>query len=222
MQTKTNHQVYAGFFVRLAAYIIDWLIVGIALLAVRIPIWFSSVAYPGNLLVRDFIFKYSIADIVTYLLTVTYFVLLTYYTGRTLGKRLLQLRVISEEDRPMTFFEVVYRETVGKFLSGVILGVGYLMIGIDRKKRGIHDLLADTNVIYFHEKNEPAQTPIVYKPVQRSVIYPENEKRYYQNATKPMQNRQEPPEYRQEPPEYRQAPPPVPKPQEPSSQDSEM
>lgn len=215
MQTKTNNQVYAGFFVRLAAYMIDWLVVGIALLAVRIPIWFSSVAYPGNLLVRDFIFKYSIADIVTYLLTVTYFVLLTYYTGRTLGKRLLQLRVISAENRPMTFFEVVYRETVGKFLSGVILGVGYLMIGIDREKRGIHDLLADTNVIYFHEKKEPVQTPIIYKPVQRTVIYPENEKSYYQNSTMPMQNRQEQPG-------YRQASQPAPKPQEPSKQDSEM
>ena len=40
MQTKTNNQVYAGFFVRLAAYLIDWLVVGIALF------------YPANLLCR--------------------------------------------------------------------------------------------------------------------------------------------------------------------------
>lgn len=181
MQTKTNNQVYAGFFVRLAAYLIDWLVVGIALLAVKVPMWISSLAHPGNLLVRDFIFQYSVADIVIYLLTAAYFILPTYYAGRTLGKRLLQLKVISAEDRSMTFFEVVYRETVGKFLSGILMGIGYLMIVIDKQKRGIHDLLADTEVIYYHEKKEPVQTPIVYQPVQRPIIYPENQKSYYRN-----------------------------------------
>ena len=193
MQTKTNNQVYAGFFVLLAAYIIDWLVVGIALLAVKVPIWISSLANPNNLLVRDFIFKYSIVDIVIYVLTATYFILPTYYAGRTLGKRLLQLKVISVEDRPMTFFEVVYRETVGKFLSGILLGVGYLMIVIDRQKRGIHDLLADTKVIYYHEKKEPVQTPIVYQPVQRPIIYPENQKNYYRNADMNPQSMQNQP-----------------------------
>lgn len=172
MQTKTNNQVYAGFFVRLAAYLIDWLVVGIALLTVRIPIWISSFAYPDNWLIRDFIFKYSIADIVTYVLSATYFILLTYYTGRTLGKRLLQLRVVSAEDRDMTFFEVVYRETVGKFLSGVVICIGYLMIGIDKEKRGIHDWLADTKVIYFHEKKMPVQTPVVYRNMQNPMGNP--------------------------------------------------
>lgn len=190
MQTKTNNQVYAGFFVRLAAYLIDWLVVGIALLAVKVPMWISSVVNPNNLLVRDFIFKYSIADIVIYVLMVTYFILPTYYAGRTLGKRLLQLKVISvEEDRHMTFFEVVYRETVGRFLSSILLGVGYLMIVIDKQKRGIHDLLSDTKVIYYHEKKEPVQTPIVYQPVQRPIVYPENQKSYYRNVGMDPQNR---------------------------------
>lgn len=193
MQTKTDNQVYAGFFVRLAAYIIDWLVVGIALLAVKVPLWISSFANPNNLLVRNFIFRYSIADIVIYVLMVTYFILPTYYAGRTLGKRLLQLKVISVEDRSMTFFEVAYRETVGKFLSGILFGVGYLMIVIDKQKRGIHDLLADTEVIYYHEKKEPVQAPIVYQPVQRPIIYPENQKSYYRNEGMNPQNIQRQP-----------------------------
>ena len=193
MQTKTNDQVYAGFFVRLAAYLIDWLVVGTALLAVKVPIWISSFSTPNNPLVRDFIFNYSIADIVIYALTATYFILPTYYAGRTLGKRLLQLKVISVEDRQMTFFEVLYRETVGKFLSGILMGVGYLMIVIDKQKRGIHDLLADTEVIYYHEKKEPVPPPIVYQAVQRPIIYPENQKSYYRNEGMDPQNMQSQP-----------------------------
>ncbi len=163
MQTKTNDRVYAGFFVRLAAYLIDWLIVGAALLIVRLPLWIASWSTPNNILTRDFIFQYSVTDIVIYVLTVGYFILLTYFTGATLGKRLLHLRVVSTEEREASFFEIAYRETVGKFLSGVCICIGYLMIGLDRKGRGLHDILADTCVIYCHEKKRYVAPPVVYR-----------------------------------------------------------
>lgn len=169
MQTKTNNQVYAGFFVRLAAYLIDWLIVGIALLIVKVPIWIMSFASPGNILLRDFIFQYSVADIVIYILTAVYFILLTYFTGATLGKRLLHLRVVSVEERRPSFFEIIYRETVGKFLSGACLCIGYLMIGLDGKNRGLHDILADTYVVYCHEKKRYVAPPVVYRNMNAAV-----------------------------------------------------
>ena len=49
MQNNTENQVYAGFFVRLAAYIIDWIIVGCALLVVKFPLWIATVASPAIL-----------------------------------------------------------------------------------------------------------------------------------------------------------------------------
>lgn len=169
MQTKTNDQVYAGFFVRLAAYLIDWLIVGTVLLIVKIPIWIMSLSAPNNILVRNFIFQYSVSDIVIYVLTAAYFILLTYFAGATIGKRLLHLRVVSVEDRQPSFFEVLYRETVGKFLSSVCICIGYLMIGLDRKKRGLHDILADTYVIYQHEKKRYVVPPVVYRNINAAV-----------------------------------------------------
>lgn len=152
MQNKSENQLHAGFFVRLAAYLLDSVIVGAALLIVRIPFWISSIASPDNFVVRDLIFSYSIADIVLYILGVLYFIILTYKTGATVGKKMLHLRVISAEDRKMTLFEVTYRETVGRFLSALVANVGYLMIGIHKDKKGLHDLLSDTKVIYYHEK----------------------------------------------------------------------
>ena len=163
MQTNTKDRVYAGFFVRLTAFLVDMIIVNAALLVVHIPIWVLSLKSPDNVLVRDFIFQYSIADIVCYLLTVLYFVLLTYYTGATLGKKLFQLRVVSTEDRKMTFFEVVYRESIGRFLCGVIMNLGYLLILAQKEHRGIHDLLADTSVIYYHEKKVYVHTQMNYR-----------------------------------------------------------
>lgn len=163
MQTNTKDQVYAGFFVRLTAFLVDMIIVNAALLVIRIPMWILSLNSPDNVLVRDFIFQYSMVDIVCYLLMVLYFTLLTYYTGATLGKKLFQLRVVSMEDRKMTFFEVLYRESIGRFLSGVIMNLGYLLILAQKEHRGIHDLLADTSVIYYHEKKVYVHTQMNYR-----------------------------------------------------------
>ncbi len=156
---SSAERVYAGFFVRLAAYVIDWLIVGAALLVIKIPIWIS-VFWGGSFLMDDFIFRYSAYDILIYLLKVVYFVLLTYYTGATLGKKLMNIAVVSEEDRKPTFFEIVYRESVGKFLSGLVFSVGYIIIGLDKKKKGLHDHLADTCVIYRHKKMVYVAAPV--------------------------------------------------------------
>lgn len=163
---KTNDQAYAGFFVRIAAYLIDWLIVGTALLVIRIPFWIASLSGATEFAVKDFIFSYSIYDIFLYVLKVGYFVLLTYYTGATIGKKLLQIRVVSEEDRKPTLFEILFRETIGKFLSKLILYVGYFIIGGDKYKRGLHDILSDTRVIYYHQKAVVIPTPVYYNTAQ--------------------------------------------------------
>ena len=152
MQNKPETYLHAGFFVRLAAFLLDSIIVGAVLLIVRIPFWISGIYNPNNIFVRDIIFSYSVVDIVTYLLSVGYFVVLTYKTGATVGKKMLHLRVVSVEDRKPTLFEIVYRESIGRFLSGLIANVGYIMIGIHKEKHGLHDMLSDTEVIYFHEK----------------------------------------------------------------------
>ena len=63
----------------------------------------------------------------------------------------------------MTFFEVVFRETVGRFLSALILSIGYIMIAVDKQKRGLHDILSDTNVVYYHEKKVYTHADVHYK-----------------------------------------------------------
>ncbi len=160
--------MYAGFFVRLAAFIVDSLIIGAGLLIIKIPMWFASFG-SENLLQKDFIFKYSVLDIVYYVLGVCYFALLTYYTGSTLGKKLFHLRVISSEDRKPTFFEIVFRESVGRFLSQLIVFIGYIMAGADRRKRGLHDILSDTYVVYEHKVSVAVPTPVLVRQIPYGV-----------------------------------------------------
>ncbi len=139
---------YAGFWVRLAAYIIDSILVFAGLLIVRLIFLSVSGMLEGTFLDGNILFHYTLKDIALYSGQVLYFILCTYYTGTTLGKRAMNLRVVGGEEERLTLLTVVYRETIGRFLSGVILGLGYLLIGIDKEKRGIHDILCDTRVVY--------------------------------------------------------------------------
>lgn len=156
---------YAGFWVRLAAYILDSIIVFFALLVVRLVISGLMAAAKDTVLGGNILFQYNLKDIVLYVSEVLYFILCTYYTGTTFGKKAMNLRVIGADGKEkLGLLTVVYRETVGRFLSGVIMGAGYFMIGIDKEKRGIHDILCDTRVIYAKKvkvfKVEKTFTPI--------------------------------------------------------------
>ena len=44
-------------------------------------------------------------------------------------------------------WRAVLREVIGKFLSKLILGIGYLLVAVDSRKQGLHDKIADTYVI---------------------------------------------------------------------------
>jgi uncharacterized RDD family membrane protein YckC len=73
---------------------------------------------------------------------------MTYFCGATLGKKLLNLKVCKANDEKLSLFTVVYRESIGRYLSGLILFIGYILILVDSRKRGLHDILSDTLVVY--------------------------------------------------------------------------
>lgn len=156
---------YAGFWVRLAAYCIDSAIVWAGLLFVKLAMGIFSVS-GGGMLEAHLLFRYSVRDIILYVFEVLYFILLTYGTGTTPGKRLLNLRVVNADLSPgLTLVDVVYRETVGRFLCGLSVGIGYIMAGVDREKRGLHDMICDTRVVYAKKiKVVPKYEPPRYVP----------------------------------------------------------
>lgn len=140
---------FAGFWVRLAAYLLDSVIVFFALIVVRLAVSGFMAAVKGTVLGGNILFQYDLKDIILYVAEALYFILCTYYTGTTLGKKAMNLRVVrADGEEKLGLLTVIYRETVGRFLSSVIMGIGYLMIGIDKEKRGIHDILCDTRVVY--------------------------------------------------------------------------
>lgn len=138
----------AGFWIRLAAYVIDMILTRVILAMISTPIWLLKLMIgEDHVIFHNILFSYNIFDILNYLLIAAYFVIMTYTTGRTVGKMLMKIRVQSANSRELTFSQVAFREVIGKYLSG-ILYIGYIMAGISTKKSALHDCLADTKVVY--------------------------------------------------------------------------
>lgn len=137
---------YAGFCVRAAARLIDLLISGIISLIVFIPALILQHFLPFD--GAHIFFNIGIADILAYFASAIYFILLTRFNnGQTLGKKLFRIKVISSENTELSALRVIYRETVGRYLTG-LLGIGYIVAGALPSKQGFHDMLADTYVVY--------------------------------------------------------------------------
>lgn len=68
--------------------------------------------------------------------------------GTSPGKASLGMYVVNRQTlQPVGFWTMLLRETLGKFLSGLILSLGYLWILLDDNKQGWHDKLVDTLVV---------------------------------------------------------------------------
>lgn len=66
--------------------------------------------------------------------------------GQTPGKRLMSLRVVKEQGKSAGFGTMLFREWIGKWISGLIFSLGYLWILFDKDNQGWHDKLASTYV----------------------------------------------------------------------------
>ncbi|MHC4426879.1 MAG: RDD family protein, partial [Planctomycetota bacterium] len=134
----------AGFWVRLAALLIDFLIIWMALKLVIAFFIYAGVYVPFELTLGLSFLLYS--------------VLLIGWQGRTLGKGLCGLTVKSSRGKHAGYLRALLRETVCKLISAVFLFLGFIWAGFSRKKRAWHDYIAGTIVIQDPQRRK--RTPI--------------------------------------------------------------
>ena len=145
-------EVYAGFWRRVAAYVIDSVLILIGFLVLdflgNVFIGLGLLSSGQDLTTSDAL---GVAELVLLLLTLVLAWL--YYAGMesaawqgTVGKRILRLVVTDNYGRRIGFGRATGR-FFAKILSGLILFVGYLMVAFTERKQGLHDLMASTLVI---------------------------------------------------------------------------
>jgi uncharacterized RDD family membrane protein YckC len=132
--------VYAGFWIRAVAMLIDSV-------SLAIPIgifWF--VFWPDP---NDFSFSHVFpAALVVGAFKLVYFAgLWSLPMQATIGQEMCGLRVLRErDDTRMTFLRAVGR-FFAMALSSLTLGIGYIMAAFTERKRALHDMIAGTCVV---------------------------------------------------------------------------
>ncbi|HEY3352534.1 MAG TPA: RDD family protein [Polyangia bacterium] len=146
----------AGFFERALAGLVDALIVmpifvllawgGSAVTGVRVP--------PARELNLDLVVGLLVEkngpiifwSVLLAILVFLYCFIFVGTRGQTPGKRLLGVRVVTWYGEPPSLARALLR-TCGYLLSAALLSLGFIWIGFDREKRGLHDWIAGTYVV---------------------------------------------------------------------------
>lgn len=129
--------IYAGFFIRLVAFAIDMLVV------TSIDRILQGLVNYDYELINDL----TGPSLVHWILILAYFTLLTYFNnGQTLGKMLMDIKVVSLDGNKLSLFQVVSRETFGRYVQNKYM-VLYLIVGFAPMKQSLMDMLSDTAVI---------------------------------------------------------------------------
>jgi uncharacterized RDD family membrane protein YckC len=93
----------------------------------------------------------------------TYFVLFWTLAGETPGMRLMALRVSNRAGDPPRLGQALLR-LVGMILAAIPFFAGYLLILVDERRRGLHDMLAGTIVVYAPKSPVPSPAPAAAIP----------------------------------------------------------
>jgi uncharacterized RDD family membrane protein YckC len=81
------------------------------------------------------------------LVVVSYFILFWTLTGATPGMRLMRMQVVDGRGVPPGLGRSALR-MVGAVLAAIPLFAGYLLVLVDDRRRGLHDMIAGTVVVY--------------------------------------------------------------------------
>ncbi|BDW11447.1 hypothetical protein PSHI8_15300 [Polynucleobacter sp. SHI8] len=137
---------YAGFWIRFVAYIIDTFILSTVLILLG-TIW-SLKNDDSSVDLATTIAQSGMVLSISFFLHWFYFAIMESSESQaTLGKKILGLKVTDEFGQRMSFGRATGRY-FSKFISSLILGIGYIMAAFTDRKQALHDKIASTLVIY--------------------------------------------------------------------------
>ncbi|MGE5325064.1 MAG: RDD family protein [Actinomycetota bacterium] len=151
---------YGGFWIRVAAYLVDQLLLSAATLPFFLLLVFPSILRviheaqssqqpPGPEIVFSILASTSLFFIIVFCGSWLYEALLTSSSWQgTVGKRILGLKVTDDFGNKISFGRSTAR-FFAKILSGWVMYVGFIMVAFMERKRGLHDIICSTQVLRY-------------------------------------------------------------------------
>ena len=152
---------YASFGARFLALIIDWVVISVLQSLLIVPllgaIGFSmapALQNPEGLseteaagMLAGMMAAMGSMWIISICVSLLYFgIMESSKTQGTLGKMALSIKVTDLNGDRISFGKSILRQ-IGKYISGMILLIGYLLAAFTEKKQALHDMIASTLVL---------------------------------------------------------------------------
>src|SRR6266576_5972871 len=105
----------------------------------------------------------AVLIVIVFLIFSSYFAFFEWmWNGQTPGKRLLKLRVIREDGRPVTFWEAAVRNLLRSFdmMPAPFYSIGLISVFISLSDQRVGDMIAGTVVVREREAEAPAFTQV--------------------------------------------------------------
>lgn len=138
---NNDEQIYAGFWIRVGASIIDTILILIVTWPVLIAIY--GMAYFDTAQIIAGTWDVVISYILPAVIVITFWI----YVSATPGKMLLNMKIVDAKtgERPSK------GQFIGRYfayyVSMIPLFLGFIWVGFDKRKQGFHDKLAGTVVV---------------------------------------------------------------------------
>ncbi len=116
---------------------------GVGLFAVWLGLKVSGYDAPSYSLINTLLFPFGFLSPIVFL---AYFIGFASYRGQTPGKAIMRIKIVSMTGENVTLFMIAVR-TLGYILSGMLFGLGFFIALVTRRRRALHDLLANTHVV---------------------------------------------------------------------------
>jgi uncharacterized RDD family membrane protein YckC len=130
---KATSGVYAGFWIRFVAALIDGIILGVL----------SYFLFGNTCEGSGFCIGYNNWQMVV---PAAYFFGFWAWKSATPGAMALGLQIVGMDGKPVDVKTAGLR-LLGSIVSGIAIGIGFIWIGFDEKKQGWHDKIAKTFVV---------------------------------------------------------------------------
>jgi len=162
MLVKESYTVdYAGFWWRSGAFIIDGAILwGFNYLMTHL--WNLATDLPWGGLTEEMIETgvtttphWWLSFVVFFLVQVGYFICFWAWRGQTPGKWVMRLKITRFGGSPIGWSGALLRYC-GYIISAVTLLIGFFWVGVDNRRQGFHDKIAETFVVRIPTRKEMA------------------------------------------------------------------
>lgn len=140
-KVEAQDMEYAGFWVRVGAAIIDTILLGIITWPILTMIYGQSY-WTGEAMVNgfwDILFGYVLPAVAVIVFWV--------YKSATPGKMVLRMTIVDADTGGKPSAGQLLGRYAAYYLSAIPFCMGFLWVGIDKRKQGWHDKLARTVVI---------------------------------------------------------------------------